>query len=55
MRGVEDYAGMCIVLFCLQFKELFLRLEREAILDVKDIDLFCLHEMPTCHINKCLS
>ena len=38
------------------FKELFMRLEREDILDVSnDIDLFCLYKIFTCHINKCLS
>ena len=39
-----------------QCKELFIRLERERILDVdNDIDLFCLHKISTCHINTCLS
>ena len=39
-----------------QFKELFIRLEGERILDVDiDIDLFCLHEIFTCRINTCLS
>lgn len=38
------------------YKEVFLRLEREGVLDKEnEVDLFCLHEVFKFRINKCLS
>jgi len=37
------------------FKEVFMRLEREGVLDKdNEVDLFCLHEVFKSRINKCL-